>query len=158
MVNNLEEAKNRLKKNSAKNTVKNKRVPKIEIGQTLESNDLFLPHDKNRIPKSKPRPVITAYINKFGEMIIIPGSKQNTRNTKYYGKHGIEYYRKVIEVVDNEGKPIKVGDKFKLTKNCSKIPIDDIKIIRNNVINHGRFSSVNRQKYKEFDNRYKKRS
>lgn len=145
-------------KNKKKNNVKRKKLTsKIKIGQTLESNDLFLPHNKNKPPKPKKRPVITAFINQNNELGVIPGSTQDTRNTRYYGKHGIKYYRNVIEIEDNEGKPIKVGKKFQLTDNCTELPKADVDIIIDNVVNHSRFASENRKKVENFENRHKKR-
>lgn len=132
-------------------------VRKIEVGQTLESNDLNLPHDKNNPPKSKKRPVITAFINRDNELAVIPASTQKTKNTTYYGRYGIKFYRNVIEIEDNEGKPIKVGEKYRVTDKCTKLPIQETKFITNQVINHTRNSSENRRKLEEYKNRHKKK-
>lgn len=121
---------------------------KISIGQTLESNDLYLPHHKDTV--SKTRPVIVVDRNQNEELVVVPGSTRNTPNTTYYGKHGIKYYRHNIEIADDEGKPIKQGRKFQKTKRCSKLPLDETLKLRNKVINHTRFASENRKKYNKF--------
>ena len=126
---------------------------KIEIGQTLESNDLYLPWEKGKKPKSKNRPVIVVDKNQHEDLVIIPGSTRDTANTTYYGKYGIEFYRHNIEIEDNEGKPIRKGEKFRETQNCSKLPFDEVKKIRERVINHTKFSSENKAKYNRFWNK-----
>ena len=126
----------------------------IEIGQTLETNDLFLPHKKQ--PNSKSRPVIVVAKNKYNDYAVVPGSKQLTRNTRPYNKYGIKNYRNNVEIVDNEGKPIKRNKKFLLTQNCSKLPKKDVEIIYDKVVNHSRFSSENRKKMRSFYDRKKR--
>ena len=43
----------------------------ISIGQTLETNDLYLPHKKSRIPDSKSRPIIVVDKNKNDRYTIL---------------------------------------------------------------------------------------
>lgn len=131
---------------------------KIQVGQTLETNDIYLPHDKRKPPQSKSRPVIVIETNKKQELVIVPGSTKKTNNTTFYGKHGIQYYRHNIELYDNEGKPIKQNKKFKLTKRCSKLPENEARKIENKVVHHSKFSSENKKKLKEFQNKNNKKS
>lgn len=141
--------------------MKYKKKKSLSIGQTLETNDRNLPYGKNQKPDNKSRPVIIAdkQKNLFGEeeFLVIPASKQETRNTFRYGKFGIKNIRNNIEIEDNEGLPIKLNDKFKLTENCSKLPEEDTIKIYDRVLNHTRFSSENRKKQEQFHNRYKKK-
>lgn len=149
-----------MKKNNRINIVKsktNKPIQKIEIGQTLETNDVYLPHKKNKKPEAKTRPIITVEINKNGELVVVPCSTKKTSHTTKYKKYGISYYRHNIEIVDNEGKPIRVGTKFQLNNKCSKLPIKEAKHIEEHVLNHTKFSSENRKKLRIFKNRNKKR-
>ena len=127
---------------------------RVEIGETLETNDIYLPHKKT--PERKRRPVIAVETNSKGEMMVIPGSTRSTSNTSYYGKHGIKYYRHNVEVVDNDNEPIKLNEKFIRTKNSKKLPRKDVEKIKDKVINHTRFSSENKKKQLEFRNRNKK--
>ena len=122
----------------------------IKIGQTLVSNDLYLPYNKGRVPNSKERPVIVADKNRFNELAVIPGSTQKTPHTTYYGRYGIKYYRHNLEIKDNDGKSIKYGKKFYKDKRCTNIPLGEVERIRDSVINHSKFSSENRRKYNEF--------
>ena len=124
--------------------------PIIKIGQTLSSNDLYLPYNKGRVPKSKERPVIVADKNKNNELVVIPASTQKTSNTTLYGKYGIDYYRHNLEIEDNEGNPIKYGRKFRKTKKCTQLPLSEVKIIKDKVLNHSKFYSENRKKYNKF--------
>lgn len=129
----------------------------IKIGQTLETNDIYLPYNKNRVPKSKKRPVLVIDKNEFNEFVIVPGSKQETKNTVSYNKYGLKNYRINIEIEDNEGNPIKENEKFKKTENCSVLPESEALKIKNIVLNHSRFSSENRKKYNLFIDRHKKK-
>lgn len=133
----------------------------LAIGQTLETKDEYLPHNKKmtqQLKSSRPVIIVDKFINDKGkeEYAVVPGSTQNNSNTTYYGKYGIKSYRHTLEVNDNEGKAISRNEKFKLTKTCTKIPINDAKTIRRNILNHTKQSSENRKKYDEFKNRYKK--
>lgn len=122
----------------------------VRIGQTLSSNDLYLPYNKGRVPESKERPVIVADKNKNNELVVIPSSTQKTPNTTFYGKYGIAYYRHNLEIEDNEGNPIKYGSKFRKTKKCTQLPLSEVKRIKDKVLDHSKFSSENRKKYNKF--------
>lgn len=150
---------NNKKTNMFKKHITYKSLP---IGQTLETQDKYLPNNKKTSKELKSsRPVIIAdkLINPSGmeEYAVLVGSSQETRNTRKYGKYGIKFVRNNIEIEDNESKPITLNDKFRLTNNCSKIPINETKILYDNVINRTRFSSENRKKKEIFDNRYNKK-
>ncbi len=153
------------KKNAYKNksfNKQNKQMKHLPIGQTLETKDCYLPVDKKHSKELKSsRPVIIAdkLVNPQGkeEYLIIPTSTKDTRNTHPYNKHGINYIRNNIEIVDNEGKPIMQNEKFRKTNKCSRLPESDTIQIYNNTVNRTRFSSENRKKQENFWNRYKKR-
>ena len=81
---------------------------------------------------------------------------KKTLNTSTYGKYGIVAYRNTIEITDNEGQPIKVGDKFRKTENCTKLPRNEAIKIFDKVVNHTKFSGENRKKYTKYKNRHKK--
>ena len=137
---------------------KNKKVP---CGQTLESNDLYLPYKKSQKPNSKSRPVIVVdkITNPCGieEFAVIPGTTQKTKHTTFYGKNGIERFRHNIEIEDDEGKPITLNIKFQITGNSTILPENDIKKIYDKVLNHTKFSSENKKKFETFKNRHKKK-
>lgn len=124
---------------------------KLPIGQTLETKDDFLPHYKTSQIKKSSRPVIIAdvIINNSGkeEYMIIPVSKK-TNNTSFYGKYGIKRYRNIVEVFDNENKPIMNNKKFRKTTKSIILFLNDVKQITNKVINHTKFSSENRGIYR----------
>lgn len=95
-------------------------------------------------------------LNGDKEYAIILWSKQDTKNTTYYGKNEIKFYKNRLEVRDNEGHPIRQCDKFKETSNSSQILKKDIEKMEDNVLNHTKQSSEDRGNYHEFKNRYKK--
>ena len=125
----------------------------MPVGQTLETMDIYLPHKVREKLSNKNRPVIIVDKNSKEEYVVIPGSTKRTGNTTYYGKHGIKFYRHNIEIVDNEGKAIKQNEKFKVTKNSSKLPQLEVERIKDKVVNHTKFSTENKRKYQEFKNR-----
>lgn len=143
------------------NNKKSKFKRSLPIGQTLETNDLYLPYKKNKKPANKSRPVIIAdkQVSPKGieEYSVIVGSTQETRNTFKYGKYGIKHIRNNLEIEDDEKMPITLNHKFKLTKNCSRIPEEETKQLYDRVVEHTRFASENIKKKIKFDNRYKKR-
>lgn len=149
-VSRKEKDESKLRKEKRFNRRRQESSPIIKIGQTLSSNDLYLPYNKGRVPESKERPVIVADKNKNNELVVIPGSTQKTSNTTFYGKHGIKFYRHNLETKDNEGNPIKYGAKFRKTNKCTQIPYRDVIQIKDKVLNHTRFSSENKKKYNEF--------
>lgn len=140
----------------------NKQRNALPIGQTLETADKYLKFDNKKSKKLKStRPVIIAdkIVNQNGdeEYAVIPGSTKNNKNTTFYGKNGIKYYRHILEVKDNEDQPIKQGEKFKKTIRSTRLPKADVEKMMDKILNHTKQSSENRKKYKEFKNRYKKK-
>ena len=143
------------------NNKKSKYKRSLPIGQTLETNDLYLPYKRNKKPASKSRPVIIAdkQVSPKGieEYSVIVGSARETRNTFKYGKFGIKHIRNNLEIEDDEGKPITQNKKFRVTEKCSRLPNNETTKLYDRVVNHTRFASDNRKKKDKFDNRYKKR-
>ena len=147
--------------NKNKSKQKQNKRKTLPIGQTLETADKYLKFNNKTSKELKStRPVIIAdkIINPNGteEYAIIPGSTQNNKNTTYYGKNGIKFYRHIMEVKDNEGHPITQNEKFKKTTNSTQLPKADVDKMMNKILNHTKQSLENRKKYQEFKNRYKK--
>lgn len=136
-------------------------VNSLQIGQTLETKDEFLPHNEATsqiLKESRPVIIVGKINNPSGkeEYAVVPTSSKKTGNTTRYNKHGIKNYRHSVEVRDNEGKPISQNEKFVKTERCTKIPKQEADKIKDRVANHTKFSSENRRKLKEFETRYKK--
>lgn len=149
-----------------KNRLSKKSILKKEallIGQTLETKDKYLPHNKKtsiKLKDSRPVIIVDKLTNKHGveEYAVIPGStSDNDKHSTRYQKHGILRYRHNIEVRDDEGKPIQQNNKFVKTKNCTRIPEIEAQQIYNKVLYHTKFSSENKTKMTEFRNRPKKK-
>lgn len=156
--------KDKKKKNknfSFKQNIQNNRV-NLPIGQTLETQDKYLPYNKktsNELKSSRPIIIADKQINPKGieEYAVIVGSSKKTKNTFSYNKYGIKNIRNNIEIEDNENKPITLNNKFRLTNNSTRIPEIETEKIFNKVVNHTKFSSENRVKHKKFIDRYKKK-
>ncbi|HJD05281.1 MAG TPA: hypothetical protein IAB72_00165 [Candidatus Onthoplasma faecipullorum] len=134
---------------------------KLPIGQTLETKDKFLPIDKRHSQKlkdSRPLIILDKIKNPKGqeEYAVVTASTKETNNTKRFNKYGLKYIRNNLEIEDNEGKPIIQNEKFKVTKNSTRISKEDADKLLNYTLNHNRFSSENRKKHEKFKNRYKK--
>lgn len=151
--------RNTIKSSGTKQKNGSKKTKTISIGQTLETNDLYLPYQKNKVPANKTRPVIVVdkIKNPRGEeeFAVVPASTKRNKNTNSLNKKGIQNFRHNLEVVDNENKPIKQNKKFQLNDRCTNIGKENAKYVRDIVINHNKFSSENKKKYDKFKNRYK---
>lgn len=134
------------------------------IGQTLQTKDKYLQRNKKTTQKlkdSRPVIIVDKLTNRKGkeEYAVVPTSTQvNSKHTSPYGKYGIKSYRHNLEVRDVEGQPIQQNEKFRKTKNCTKLPEVDAVKIYDDVLNHTKFSSENRKKYEEFKSRERKKS
>lgn len=153
--------RNTIKSSGTKQKNGSQKTKTISIGQTLETNDLYLPYQKNKVPANKTRPVIVVdkIKNPRGEeeFAVVPASTKRNKNTNSLNKKGIQNFRHNLEIVDNENKPIKQNRKFQLNDKCTKLELSDVDKIKDIVINHNKFSSENKRKYNEFQNRYKQK-
>ena len=134
----------------------------LPIGQILETKDKYLPVDKKHstiLKESRFVIIVAKQLNNNGaeEYGVVPTSTKNTKNTREYNKNGIKYVRNNLEVEDNEKKPIMQNDKFISSDRFARISTKDAKELLDSTLNHTKFSSVNRQKYAEFKNRYQKK-
>ncbi len=70
-------------------------------------------------------------------------------------QQGQSYFKHFVEIEDNEGKPIKVGVKFKENHPKNDLSRKDINIIIDKVFNHSSVSSRNKEKIQRFRKRKK---
>lgn len=132
----------------------NKFVPS---GRTLKTYDNYLPNNKNKSRKERPLVVIESNIDE--ELAVVPLSTKNGKNKTHLPKYqkGKSYFKHFVEIEDNEGKPIKIGDKFRENNPESDLSRKDVNKIIDKVFNHSLPSSSNREKIKIFRKRKKPR-
>lgn len=124
------------------------RVPK---GRTLSTFDKFLKGGK-KTNSEKERPVVVIEASKNNELAVVPLSttkgKDRTQLRNY--QQGQSYFKHYVEIHDDEGKPIKVNQKFKENHPKNDVSGEDVKKIRDKVFNHSRPSPENRAKMDKF--------
>ena len=122
---------------------------RILLGRTLSTRDNFLGKNKR---SNKKRPVAVIEINKRNELAVVPLSsregKHRTRLKNY--QDGKSFFKHFVEIEDNEGKPIKVGEKFKENHSRHDLSRRDIQKIRKKVFEHSSPAPENRKKIEKF--------
>lgn len=128
---------------------KNKYVP---WGRTLTTKDNYL--GKQKTSSKKTRPVVVVDNNSRNELAVVPLSSQkglNRTRLKNY-QQGKSYYKHYLEIEDNEGKPIKVNNKFRENHKNMDLSRKDVLNIRQNLLTKVRTKQRNRKLYNKFHN------
>ncbi len=73
--------------------------------------------------------------------------KKKSRAFKKFFKNQRRIY---IEIEDDEGKPIRVNDKFKENHPNMDVSSKDVDLIKNTVLNHSKVSQENRRQMAKF--------
>lgn len=124
---------------------------KVPQGRTLKTQDNFLPGGK-KTGSAKERPVVVIEDNGKNELAVVPLSSRNgkdrTRLRNY--QQGQSYYKHYVEIEDDEGKPIRVNEKFKENHPNMDVSGEDVEKIRDKVFNHSRPAIKNRKKMDKF--------
>lgn len=86
---------------------------KVPQGRTLSTQDNFL--GKSKTGSVKKRPVVVIEANACNELAVVPLSttpgKNRTKLPNY--QQGQSYFKHFVEIEDDEGKPIRINQKFK---------------------------------------------
>ena len=130
---------------------KNKFVP---WGRTFTTYDNFLGYSKTN--SKKKRPIVAIDSNNRGEIIAVPLSSRsgtNRTNLKNY-QNGRSYFKHYVEIVDNEGLPIKANRKFKENHKNMDVSKTDILKIRKKVYETSKQKQRNIKLSNKFKNRY----
>lgn len=128
------------------------RVPQ---GRTLTTQDNYL--SRKETNSRKERPVVVIEANKDNELAVVPLSSRSGRNRtqlKNY-QQGQSYFKHFVEVEDNEGKPIRVNDKFRENHPNMDVAQRDVGVIKDKVLYHSTQAADNRAKMKRFRNKKK---
>ncbi len=129
--------------------IKKRAKGKVPLGRTLSTYDHYL--DKNS-KSNKKRPVVVIERNKRNELAVVPLSsregKHRTRLKNY--QEGKSFFKHFVEICDNEGKPIKVGRKFRENHPQNDVSKRDVNRIRKKVFEDSLPSAHNKQKIERF--------
>ena len=95
-----------------KNPSKLKRMYKIPPGRTLSTFDNYIGRNKS---SKKKRGVVVLETNSRDELAVVPlSTRAGSNRTKLdRDQDGKSYFKHYVEIEDDEGKPIKVGSKFR---------------------------------------------
>lgn len=128
-------------------TNRNRAIP---WGRTLSTHDHYI--GKSKTGSTKERPVVVIETNDRNELAVVSLSsrdgKHRTRLDKY--QDGKSYYKHFVEIEDNEGKPIKIGEKFRENHKNQDVSEADVKSIRAKVFEHSAPKQANLQKMQKF--------
>lgn len=123
---------------------------KVPQGRTLSTQDNFL--GKSKTGSVKKRPVAVIEANARNELAVVPLSsrpgKNRTKLTKY--QQGQSYFKHYVEIEDDEGKPIRVNQKFKENHPNMDVSREDMNSIYDTVMYHSKPMQENQKKMKKF--------
>lgn len=121
----------------------------VPVGRTLSTYDHYL--DKSG-KSTKKRPVAVIERNKRNELAVVSLSsrdgKHRTRLKNY--QDGKSFFKHFVETQDNEGKPIKIGKKFRENHPRNDISRRDVNRIRKKVFENSAPAANNKKKIELF--------
>lgn len=122
----------------------------IPWGRTLSTYDHYI--GKSKTKSTKKRPVVVIETNERNELAVVPLSSRDGKNRTRLAKYqdGKSYYKHFVEIEDNAGNPIKVGDKFRENHPNNDVSSSDVIKIRDKVFNHAKTSGANCKKMEQF--------
>lgn len=142
-----------VKKKNKKKSDKNisKRYPN---GRTIKTQDKYLPTDKkgNSAKLKTKRRVVVVDSNRYDELAVVRLTTQNQPNTtelRTYkkGNGKTTYFKHFVEIMDDEGNPIKIdGKKFIENPWAWDLSTDEIEYVRRGVFEGKRQSDDNKKK------------
>ncbi len=129
---------------------KNKYVP---WGRTLTTKDNYL--GKQKTGSKKTRPVVVVDNNSRNELAVVPlSSKKGANRTRLKNYlQGKSYYKHYLEIEDNEGKPIKVNNKFRENHKNMDVSHKDVELIRNTLFKKSKTKQYNLKQFDKFKKR-----
>lgn len=129
---------------------KDKYVP---WGRTLTTRDNYL--GKQKTGSKKIRPVVVVDNNSRNELAVVPlSSKKGSNRTRLKNYlQGKSYYKHYLEIEDNEGKPIKVNNKFRENHKNMDVSHKDVELIRNTLLKKSKTKQYNLKQFDKFKKR-----
>lgn len=141
------------KKKSGKPKINNKRTKggKVPQGRTLSTYDRYLGKG-GKTGSKKERPVVVIEANDYNDLAVVPLSscKGNDRTRLKNYQQGQSYFKHYVEIQDDEGKPIRVNKKFRENHPNMDVSGEDVKKIKDKVLNKSKPAPENRKKMDKF--------
>ncbi|MCX4366489.1 MAG: hypothetical protein OSJ67_00615 [Clostridia bacterium] len=129
------------------------RVPQ---GRTLTTHDNFLSGGK-KTGSTKKRPLVVIEANSKNDLAVVPLSSRDGKNRTELKEartnNKKSFFKHFVEIADNEGKPIRINDKFKENHKNMDISQKDVENIRNIVFNHSKPKEENKKLISKFRNK-----
>ena len=122
----------------------------VPWGRTLTTKDNYL--GKQKTGSKKTRPVVVVDNNTRNESAVFPlSSRKGANRTKLRNyQQGRSYYKHYLEIEDNEGKPIKVNNKFRENHKNMDLSREDVLDIRQNIFTKAKTKQRNKNLYDKF--------
>lgn len=125
----------------------------IPWGRTLTTNDNYL--GKQKTGSKKERPVVVVDTNKENLAVVPLSSKDGKNRTELKGYKNPKtkqktYYKHYLEIEDNEGKPIRVNEKFRENHKNMDVSLDKINEIRSTIFTKAKTKQRNQKLHKKF--------
>ena len=127
----------------------------VPIGRTLKTKDEYLPKKKGMVKQLKEeRWVAVIDKNTKEELAVVKLTTKNQSNTTELagykaGNKRRTFFGHFVEINDNEGKPIKVSEKFAQNHPKNDLTTEQVKTIQNKVLHKVKQSQTNLNKIKK---------
>mgnify|MGYP004627040111 CR=1 FL=1 len=124
---------------------------KVPQGRTLKTHDHYLSGGK-KTGSTKERPVVVIEANARNDLAVVPLSSRNGKNRtrlKNY-QQGQSYFKHYVEIMDDEGNPIRVNKKFQENHPNMDVSGEDVEKIKDKIFFHSKSMQGNRKKIDKF--------
>ena len=122
----------------------------VPQGRTLTTRDKYL--NKKAKQPEKERPVVVIETNARNDLAVVQLSsragKDRTRLKNY--QQGQSRFKHYVEIMDDEGNPIRVNQKFKENHPNMDVSRQDVDTIVDTVFNHSKPMQKNRKRINKF--------
>ena len=127
---------------------------KVPRGRTLTTHDNFLPGGK-KTGSTKKRPVVVIEASPKNNLAVVSLSKTSGKNKTHLDNYqqGQSFFKHYVEIEDDEGKPIRINEKFSENSPDMDISEEDTNRITKKVLGHAKSTSENRKKIDKFRSR-----
>lgn len=104
---------------------------RVPHGRTLSTRDGYLPGGK-KTGSDKKRPVVVIESKKNGDLAVVPlSSRDGANRTRLpHYQQGQSYFKHYVEIEDDEGKPIRINEKFRENHSSMDVSSRDVEKIR----------------------------
>jgi hypothetical protein len=123
---------------------------KVPQGRTLSTRDKYL--DKHAKNPNKERPVVVIEANARNDLAVVQLTSRDGKDRTHLPKYqqGQSYFKHYVEIADDEGKPIRVNDKFRENSPNMDVSWSDVDFIKDINFNHSKPMQKNRKRINKF--------